>query len=134
MRQNCDGIVVGMEWLRAHPYVLALTGAAILILIGAIVVESRSPVAPQDSTITWSGGTPISGYQSGIATGENLSPQQIAEEVVQSQPAENVTLPHFAASSTSVATTQAAPSGSFNYLTLLTELSAQSSPKPIGKF
>src|ERR1700734_2926159 len=98
-----------MEWFRAHPYVSALVAAGILLAVGAGIVESRSPVAPVNSTITWSGGTPISGYQNSAPTGQNPSPQEIAQEVVQSQPAENVTLPLLATSSAPATATPPGP-------------------------
>jgi hypothetical protein len=115
-----------MEWFRSHPYVAALAAIAIIIVGGAIFVESRSPAALQNSSITWSGGAPITPYQNTYTYGQPATPQQIAQEVVQGGQAVNATIPQLASSSQPGFTP---PSGSYNYLQLLEALSAQGSVK-----
>jgi len=45
-----------MQWLRSHPYIASLVGAAVLILLGAFIVWQSATVQPEDSqTITWKG-------------------------------------------------------------------------------
>jgi hypothetical protein len=114
-----------MEWFRLHPYATTLGAVAIIIVAGVIFVGSRSPAALQSSSITWSGGAPVVGYQNTYTYGQPASPQQIAQEVVQGQ-AVNATIPQLASSSSSGFTP---PSGSFDYTELLAALSAQSSVK-----
>jgi hypothetical protein len=113
-----------MEWLRAHPYLATIAGVAIVIVVGAIFVESHTPAALQNSSITWSGGTPVTGYQSDNSYGQPASPQQIAQKVVQGGQGVNVAIPQIA-SSTAPQAGFTPPSGSFNYTELLAALSAQ---------
>lgn len=45
-----------MQWLRSHPYVAALIGTVVLILLGAFVVKERIAVRPEYSeTRAWGG-------------------------------------------------------------------------------
>ncbi|OGG52424.1 hypothetical protein A2851_05260 [Candidatus Kaiserbacteria bacterium RIFCSPHIGHO2_01_FULL_53_29] len=44
-----------MNWLRAHPYVDALAATLALLLVGALIVNSRSAASPAASTRTWAG-------------------------------------------------------------------------------
>jgi len=45
-----------MDWLRSHPYLAALAGAGVLIVLGVFVVGQRSAVAPENSaTQAWGG-------------------------------------------------------------------------------
>ena len=45
-----------MSWIRAHPYIAAIGGAVLLILVGIIVVTQRSDVASGDpAPRTWGG-------------------------------------------------------------------------------
>lgn len=54
-----------MEWLRLHPYVGVSLGVGILILLGGILVGTRTATAPRE-TRTWSG---VSGILSNPAYG-----------------------------------------------------------------
>ena len=119
-----DAIVVGMEWLRAHPYLATIAAVAIVIIIGAIFVESHAPAALQGSSITWSGGTPVPASQNNYSYGQPATPQQIAQEVVQGGQGVNVAIPQIA-SSTPASSGFTPPSSSFNYTELLAALSAQ---------
>lgn len=107
-----------MEWIRTHPYASALAAAACFIIAIAFVVESRSPLPLSQSTVTWSGGTPVSAYQSG-SVGQT-SPQQIAQEVIQNGAQATLTLPPLA---TSTYSSFEPTSSSFNYVALLAQLS-----------
>ncbi len=46
-----------MEWLRAHPYTSALSGAGLLILIGIFIVEQRTARPVETAPTAWGGGT-----------------------------------------------------------------------------
>jgi hypothetical protein len=62
---------VHMEWLRMHTYLAMLGGAAVLVVLGAFIVGTRTPAPPSTSqTVAWGG------------TGAILSPSQ---GLVQSQ-------------------------------------------------
>ena len=115
-----------MEWFRSHPYLFALGVAAALVVIGAFVVVNRSPTTLSSSTLTWQGGVPPSAYQTGTSSQSSLTPEQIAQEVIQGQSGENVALstlsPATSSSDTSI-------SGSFDYVALLAQISANSSGK-----
>jgi hypothetical protein len=115
-----------MEWLRSHPYGAALAAAAVVVIIGAIIVERRSPAALSSSTLTWSGGAAITPYQNGSPSQQSLTPEQIAQEVIQGQAGQSAPLPTLAPATTSAVTPN---SGSFDYVALLEQISASSSAK-----
>ena len=45
-----------MEWLRTHPYTSALCAAAILVLVGAYIVQSRAARPVETQASAWGGG------------------------------------------------------------------------------
>jgi len=114
-----------MAWLRLHPYLFAIGVAGALVVIGALVVVNRSPETLSPSTLTWQGGVPLSVYQSGTSTQSSLTPEQIAEEVIEGQSG-SFALPSLSPATSSPDTSN---SGSINYVTLLAQLSASSSAK-----
>jgi hypothetical protein len=47
---------IPMEWLRSHPYIDALLGAAALILLGIFIVGQRTPVGSENTApLAWGG-------------------------------------------------------------------------------
>jgi hypothetical protein len=126
-----DAIVVGMEWLRAHPYAATIAAVAVVIVVGVIFIGSHTPAALQSSSITWSGGAPVTAYQNNYSYGQPANPQQIAAEVVQGGQGVNVAIPQIA-SSTPAQSGFTAPSGSFDYTQLLAALSAQGQTRVSG--
>ncbi len=48
-----------MSWLRMHPYAAACAAAGILVIIGAIIVESRSPAQPGQLSVWGGTGAPL---------------------------------------------------------------------------
>jgi len=115
-----------MEWFRAHPYAATLAIAVVLVVIGLIVVASRLPMTLSSSTQTWSGQVPVFLYPSGTSQGQSLTPEQIAQMVIQSQSGQNVPLPVL---TPATSTGSASSSGSFDYVALLEQLTANSSVK-----
>src|SRR3989338_8755071 len=48
--------LTAMSWLRSHPYTASIIGAALLILLGGLIVGKRASVQPQDSSLrAWGG-------------------------------------------------------------------------------
>src|SRR3989344_3086230 len=60
-----------MKWLRAHPYLTALIGAALLIVTGAYIVANRSAVEPESGVRVW-GGTGVNFFGSASDAGNNI--------------------------------------------------------------
>jgi len=108
-----------MKWLGAYRYVGALIVVAALIVGGALIVQSRSPVSPSGNSFTWAGGAPIS-TSPGTPVPQSSSPQVIAQEVIGTQSVATLSLPPL---STSTLSSSSPTSDSFNYETLLAELS-----------
>lgn len=75
----------GVDWFRTHPYVSALGGAGVLLIVGAFIVAGRASVQPQTSeTRAWGGvggdfSNPISDIRPGIA--ENAPEEDIMRQV-----------------------------------------------------
>ena len=72
-----------MQWLRSHPYIDALLGAAILVLLGVLIVGQRTSVRDENTVpLAWGGvgsrfSDPIASVpgQSGDARQQNLYTQ-----------------------------------------------------------
>lgn len=111
------------NWLRSHAYLAACGGAAILILAGAIVVERKSAVAPQNDSGAWGGaGTTL------------LNPTaygQKAPQTVLQQPTggTNVTLGTY---DTAPDPETGVVDNSFDFNEIIAELSKSSRKKPAG--
>jgi gas vesicle protein len=114
-----------MEWIRTHPYATALALAGLFIIAGAIVVGSRTPVAPTASSAAWSGTVPLSAYQQSNV--QTVQPQAIAAEVIQNTSPVNLTLPVASASTPTSAPISISSSDSFDFAALMAKISAPSS-------
>ena len=100
--------------MRKHLYVSTLLVVFVLVVAGAFVVQSRSPVEPSQNTITWGGGAPVAPYT------EQPTPQQILQQVIGNQNPTTLTLPPL---STSTPEAQQSASGSYDYQSLIDQLS-----------
>jgi len=111
-----------MDWIRLHPYSSALAVAGALIVVGALIVGERTPVAPAPAVISWAGtGGSLLQSQSGAPQSE--APQTIAQQVIQNPLPTSFTSPASVPAPTP-APVPAGPSGPFDYETLIAELTA----------
>ena len=115
-----------MDWIRSHPYAASLGGACVLVIIGAVLVFKSTPEMAPLGLSTWSGNPGTITSTNTANTGTN-SVQAVTNPT--SQQYATTTLPYKpivpAANSQGTIQTDSA-STSFDYLTLLAEISAQS--------
>lgn len=109
-----------MDRIRLHPFIATLVVVILLIGAGAAFVASRAPVAPTQNSLTWTGGAPVSAYQSAA---QQQSPQQIVQDVIQNQPYATLSLPPLSSAASSTASSSNQSANSTNYLALLAQLS-----------
>ncbi len=118
-----------MEWLRRHPYTFTIAIVGVVLIGGALFVESRSPVALSSQSMdTWGGGS-FPAYQ---APTTQQTPQQVAQDVIESQVPATLSLPPLSTSSPAAAP-QSAQKNGFDYLAFLSQLSgAQPIPTSVN--
>lgn len=119
-----------MGWIRIHPYVLTLIITVSVFVVGSVIVASRTPVAPAQNPLTWSGGTPAPAYPSYSAPAS--SPQQVAQIVIQGQAPSTLSLSPLSTPSAAPAQTQQT-SNSFDYESFLAQMSGSASVQPSAK-
>jgi hypothetical protein len=121
-----------MDWIRSHPYASSLGGACVLVIIGAIFVFKSTPQMASLGLSTWNGNPGTITSTNTANTG--ASPVQAVTNPAPQQYA-TTTLPYKtivpAANSQGTIATQST-STSFDYDTLLAEISAQTN-KPAAQ-